>query len=302
MNRLRILAVFTAIILIAAPLCAQTMLVHYGRDVLRLSMDELDSLSFSEESFVSPTQIELDVTSEGEDGGGAMWVIEVAATLTDANGNPVADGIPVHFSLLGDIGSIVDGYTGNMPLSGDPTPGVAYSQLRYHSQYTNETVIANAACYILGETREDSYTLRLPIQEASGSLIMSPSNFHFDQHVPNPGYTQILMQVYVFDGHNHPIANQSIHFSPQFGRVYDTETLLPQNPQSPYADTDENGVAERWLLCTQVEAFPDPTAPVNTCTVSVEVVGVEEVTIEPFTVFLYQGSGRTIDVDEGDNR
>ncbi|MCB2200078.1 Ig-like domain-containing protein [bacterium] len=302
MNRLRYLAVFAAIVLLVAPLSAQTMKVHYGDDVLRLTMDQLDSLSFSEDSFVAPAQIELDVTSEGVDGGGAMWTIEVAATLTDDNGNPVADGIPVHFSLAGEIGHIVDGYTGNMPMSGNPTPGVAYSTLRYHSQYTNETVTANAACYVSGGTIEEEYMLHLPIQEATGSLIMSPSNFHYDQHVPNPGYSQILMQVYVLDGHNHPIANQQVHFSPQFGRVYDSEVLVPQNPQDPFANTNEDGFAERWLLITQSEAFPDPTAPINTCTVSVEMVGIEGANIEPFTIFLYQGGGFSVEASEGDDQ
>lgn len=302
MNRLRYVAVFAVLALLSAPLYAQVMKVHYGDDVLRLNMTQLDSLSFNQEALVAPAAIEVDVTSQGEDGGGSMWAVEVAATLTDVNGNPVADGIPVQFSLGGEIGHIVNGFTGNAPMEGNPTPGVAYSVLRYHSQYTNEQTTVTASCFVPDGTVEDSYQMTLPIQEATGSLIVSPSNFNYDQHVPNPGYTQMLMQVHVRDGHDHPIANQLVHFSLQFGRVYDTDVLLPQNEQMPYAYTDENGVAERWLLITRTEGFPDPASPVNTCTLSVEVVGVEDTEIEPFTVFLYQGSGQVAEENEGDNR
>ncbi|MCB2200726.1 hypothetical protein KQI63_15080 [bacterium] len=253
-----------------------------------------------------PEYVEVDNRGEAEDGGGAVWLLEVSARVQDSMNNDVADGYQVIFTLDNEDAHIGDGFTGNIgPITDNPERGVAFTGLAYHSRLTNQVV--NVSAQVIrgsdGLLATDTYTLKLPIQRAVGVMNVSPSNFHFDQHVPNPGYAQILVTIYVYDGHQHLINDQEIHYSPQFGRMYDTATLLPQNPQRPYAltgpadyqsevpDDDPEGVCKRYLLITQVEAFPDPTAPINTCTINAEIVGVEDANIEPFTVFLYQGGG-----------
>lgn len=253
-----------------------------------------------------PEYVDVDHRGEAEDAGGAVWLLEVSARVQDIMNNDVADGYQVIFTLDNEDAHIGDGFTGNVgPLTDSPEPGVAFTGLRYHSRLTNQAV--NVSASVIrgsdGLLANDTYTLVLPIQQAVGVMNVSPANFHFDQHVPNPGYAQIEVTIYVYDGHQHLINDQVLHYSPQFGRMYDTQTLLPQNPQRPYAvtgsgdyqsevpDDDPEGICKRWLLITQTEAFPDPTAPVNTCTINAEIVGVEDSNIEPFTVFLYQGGG-----------
>ena len=46
-----------------------------------------------------PFQLDIDVNDDGEDAGGGAWAIEVSARVWDIHRNPVANRIPVVFTV-----------------------------------------------------------------------------------------------------------------------------------------------------------------------------------------------------------
>lgn len=256
-----------------------------------------------------PANVEVDFNPTGEDGGGAVWRTEVSARVQDSRNNDVADGYQVFFSVESDsaIAHIGDGVTGNIsPITDLQTAGVAFTELRYQSLYTNKYVelIATVLDGLTGYEVQDRYTVQLPIQQPEAVLNVSPFNFSYSQH-PGPGYAQIALQLTVRDGHGHLIDDQKVHFSPQLGRIFTTSQLINTLPQTAFAytgpmncnsngeiipdtDDDPEGVANRWLLITFAEAFPDPNAPLSTCTISAEIVAEQDAAVEPTTIFLYR--------------
>ena len=263
---------------------AQTMMLHYGTDTLRVSMADLDSLTFSGSGPLSPTNVDLNINPTAIEGGGGTWNLEVAALLTDVNGNPVGNGIPVQFSIepVG-VAMISNGVTGNPSPLGPSSDGYAYSTLAYGSRHTNETVTITATCFVPGGTLDATYELSLPVQQPYGILSANPTNYVFDE--TNPINCSIDLTTYIQDGHNSLIEGQMVHYSTQFGDVYATST--PGGNPDPYAVTDEDGVATRWFIATADDVFPDPASPMNNCTIEVEIVGTD-ISLEPVIIFFYR--------------
>jgi len=91
-----------------------------------------------------PFQLDIDVNDEGTDAGGGAWVIEVSARVWDIHRNPVADRIPVVFTVDPEIANIAPGYTGNDGVSGNATQGLAYAALIYNSINTFDPINISA--------------------------------------------------------------------------------------------------------------------------------------------------------------
>lgn len=109
--------------------------------------------------------IELSVDDDGIDAGAGAWSVEVAALVTDLDGNPVRDHIPVVFTVEPEIANIDPGYTGNVGRSGNPTPGVAYADLVYNG--VNSCDLIEITAEVQGDNGVILRTIRyvLPIQE-----------------------------------------------------------------------------------------------------------------------------------------
>ncbi|MCB2200077.1 hypothetical protein KQI63_11770 [bacterium] len=273
---------------LALPAFAQSMRAHYPDRTVLLDLTDLDSLTYSGETMGIPASVELSVNFDGEDAGGAVWELSVAALVRDGDGQPVEDGKTVIFSLDSDDVYIGDGETGNPSIFGQTAPGVAFTSLMYHSGQTNETVRVYVSCAAEEGIAQDSLEVILPPLEPVGVLSVSPSNHHFEE---NDEYAVFELTVYAYDGHQHLIPGAEVHFSPQFGRIYETDTVPPTGEQSYTAVLDEDGQTTRYLILTRYEAFPDPTVSETTVTLNAEIRGHGWSSIESFTFTLYQNGG-----------
>jgi hypothetical protein len=116
--------------------------------------------------------------------GGGLWEVEVSATITDAEGNPVADGTAVFFSLPDEpeFASIVAyAFVGNENADGDSIPGVAYTKLTYEGQYSNEEIAVSASV----GTGENNVSfsvddLVLPMNGIEATILPTPSHIDFN--------------------------------------------------------------------------------------------------------------------------
>ncbi len=243
-----------------------------------------------------PASIDIDVNEIGEDGGGAVWNVEVSARVADILNNPVKDSIVVAFEVSDDIATIGgEGapYTGNEDPGGDITPGVAHTIMSYNSAVTNDsidiiaTVLSEGGNLITGEYID----FNLPIQTAAGVLYADPRNWDFTWGDP----ALFHMTVFVYDGHDHCINDQLVRFITSRGQYYAqaiggaplNEAITgPGNVGPP--DQNDCGWADRYLRITFDEAFPDPRILETTATAEVEIVGYPDATVEPVTLNIQQ--------------
>lgn len=275
-----------AVLMVGGSAFAQTMKMHYGDDVLRISMSDMDSLTFSQDDFRMPAYIQIDHNPVGEDEGGALWSIDVLANLSDINAHTVMNGLPVAFSISppGFV-SISDAYTGNMSGPGMPLDGIAATKLLYHSSHTNEVFQVTATYYRQGEPLVATYDLILPVQDPSGVVLSNPANFNFARH--GDEWAAFEIQGTIYDGHGYAVGGQRVLFVSQFGAFYDTDQLPPVGEPSAYGETDGDATVRKYLVLSRAEAFPDPTNPVNNCSIQMHILGFEDAGSEPVTVFLY---------------
>ncbi len=246
-----------------------------------------------------PDSIDVDFRPEPFDGGGAIWDLEVSARVFDARGNDVLDGYTVYFSVDStEYAHILDrGVTGNeSEHTTSVTPGVCYSTLEYHSEATNRTVIVTASALNgNGEEVSDHVSVHLPLAEPSGVLTVQPANYDFGDHPGDLGEFELRLDV--FDGHGYGINQQLVSFSPAKGRIFRVNDI--NSPTVPFAytgiwdyplytiwDNDPDGVAYRWFLITEGEAFPDPSVGETQVQITAEIIGVPDASVEPVTVFL----------------
>lgn len=272
----------------ALPVYAQTMKAHYPDRTVPLSLADLDSVTYSDEVMGAPASIQLSVNRRAEDAGGAVWLLSAAALVLDQHGQPAEDGIEVGFSINTEDADIGDGLTGNESVFEQTIPGVAFSSLRYHSNLSHQPVRLIAHCETEDGFIRDTLFVTLPGQDPVGVMSVSPANFHFDQEAGD--YAVFELNIYVYDGHQHLIGGMA-HISPQFGRIYETDTVPPVGEQSPWAEIGEGGVATRYLVVHRSEAFRNPALVESSCRVDAEIPGFPGTRIESFTIFLYQNGG-----------
>ncbi len=192
-----------------------------------------------------PEDIDIDFNLNGRDAGGGAWQIEVSARVHDVWRNPVADNIPVVFSVNEDFASINPGFTGNRGIFSDPTPGVAFAALTYNGRDTFEQITVSAYCRTEQVDSVGGHAgLMLPLQQGELSLNVDPGNWLFER---GEGDTcNIRVWAICRDGHNILVDNAPVLFSTSRGRLYPSEEDL--------------GSATVWLRGTEESFFLDDEA------------------------------------------
>ena len=160
--------------------------------------------------------LDIDLDEEGDDADGGAWRMQVSARVYDAHHNPVANNIPVVFSVEPEIASISAGFTGNQSWSNVSEPGLAYATIVYQSAQTFSEVritatVATPDGQISGEKEHI-----LPLQEGILELYLDPGNWMFDRNRPNDLCT-IRIWAVLKDGHQALINNAPILFRSEKG-------------------------------------------------------------------------------------
>jgi hypothetical protein len=248
-----------------------------------------------------PYSIEVDYNPTGVQQGSSIYNLEISARVQDIDNNDVEDGYSVSFWVVPEVAHVWDiGITGNPgPISNEPTPGVAYSALSYHSARTNEVVTINALINRYGglEPARSQIDLKLPIQSAQATMYVTPLNWDYGENGGDACVCTVSLEVR--DGYGHLINGQEVLFGSTKGRF-----MTIDNPNIPFdpeyraitgpveldgtPDDDPEGVAVRYFHATFDEAFPDPQVPQTTIQLMAEIVGAVNASVEPITIYLYQ--------------
>ena len=159
----------------------------------------------------------------GEDMGGGMWRVQIAALITDEWGNPVGDGTAVYFSLDDepnpDYATIeaANAFVGNENSNGDSLAGTAFSYLNYDGTYTNEIVSIKVD---VGNDIHFDGDLMLPLQNGEINLICTPLHLDWIDEGDETD-REVVCRVTVFDSQQNPISNQRIIFTSSLGEPTD---------------------------------------------------------------------------------
>jgi hypothetical protein len=166
-----------------------------------------------------PAAIDIDVNDDGDDAGGGTWQIPVSARVYDAHLNPVANNIPVGFTVIpDDIATIDPGFTGN-DIGAGATQGLAYAFLYYHSVKTFEPFTIQAEVQVANGQITAQRQHKLPLQDGTLELNVDPQNWMFDRGRPDD---TCLVRVWVVlqDGHQINIDNGPILFRTDRARFF----------------------------------------------------------------------------------
>ncbi len=209
--------------------------------------------------------------SSGIDMGSGMWKVQISTLLNDIEGNPVASGTAVYFSLPDEpewASVVAAAYVNNQNAQGDSLAGVAYSYLIYDGSHTNDVVNVRIETG-LGDIFEGE--LVLPIQYPVIDIAAVPQHVDWWEIPPDPQYKSSEIRITVMDGQNNPIDNQVVVFSTTHG-----EPLEPYPPDTGDPYTGLTGVVggEHGRLNKEVEFYygecPAPgTAPPGTTTAAI---------------------------------
>jgi len=241
-----------------------------------------------------PFQVDLDVNDLGVDKGGGLWEIEVSARVWDLHRNPVADNIPVVFTVEPEIATITPGFTGNLSQNGVSTPGAAFGKLIYQSVNSFDPIeisaeIQTAQGQITGE-REHI----LPLQRGYIELHVDPGNWMFSD---DNALAEIHCWVVLKDGHDILINNAPILFSSNRGqfwwRDFSRDRLVeffpdPVRKHTGVVDREHNeepGQATVYLRAEEVDIYLDPFTLEVDVQIVAEVEGYGYVTAEPQLIF-----------------
>jgi hypothetical protein len=223
-------------------------------------------------------QIVIDGMDTGISLGNGDWKIEAAATVHDANGNPVSHGTAVWFEIedTENPGTAPDwayieaaSYTGNENAAGDSIPGVAYTTLTYEGIHTNDELLIRVEVSGI-TTLIDTATVALPLQFGNISVIATPSHVDWNEYTNDEDSLFSTIRVLLRDGQENDINGQQIFFTSTHG------TPVPCEPgMDPYIGytgevNGQNGLLHKQYYFYKYECSPpDPPDP-----------GITEVTIE----------------------
>jgi Fibronectin type III domain len=233
---------------------------------------------------VSAPPENIEITTGGVDTGmnvgGGVWQIEVAAIVTDLNGNPVSYGTAVWFSLEDPDNPNIDpnwasieqaSYVGNENANGDSIPGVAYTQLSYEGTHTNDELIIWVE--VSGTTTyTDSTLICMPIQFANIDIVATPSHIDWIGANNNEPVLYSTIRVFVRDGQNNLINYQPIHFTSSHGFPL-PGLIAPNDPFIGYTFSDlphTNGELHKEFGFYKYECSPPIPAPPGTTQVTIE--------------------------------
>jgi hypothetical protein len=247
-----------------------------------------------------PELLDIDVNDEGEDAGGGAWTIEVSARVYDFYRNPVADRIPVSFTLDPDIGTIDPGYTGNQSRSGGTVPGLAYAILTYNSNNTFDTLTITAVVEVEEGSRTGEHVHTLPMQGGQVQLNVAPVNHMFDRNEPDAVATITALAV-LQDGHQIKINNGPVLFTSTRGHLYwrdfrgtyhEFEEPAPAiiytgwRPPKHANYNERDGEATCYLRGIMDDFFLDPFTLEVTVQIDAAIVGYDDVSADPGFVFM----------------
>ncbi len=241
-----------------------------------------------------PFQLDIDVNDDGNDVGGGSWMVEVSARVWDTHHNPVADRIPVSFTCEPEIATIDPGFTGNVGVAGAPTPGLAFSNMVYHSMRTFDLIEISADVQtpegIISGAREHA----LPMQEGNLELNVDPANWMFQEGQED---ASIRCWVVLKDGHEITINNAPILFTSNRARFYwynnrrnDYEEFFPDPARLLTGVFDQERMEERgqstvFLQATEPDIFLDPFTLEVTVQINASVEGYDDVSADPAFIF-----------------
>lgn len=240
-----------------------------------------------------PFDLDIDVNDAGTDVGGGSWVIEVSARIWDQYRNPVADRIPVIFSITEQNASITPGYTGNDGRNGSPTRGIAYADLVYHSLNTFNDIEITATVQAPGGIITGSRIHKLPLQQGELELNVDPANWMFSGE--NPQAT-IRVWAILKDGHQILINDAPILFTTNRARFYYIDNRGQYREYYPEASRkytgsigEENGTATVYLRAIEPNIFLDPFTLEVTVQINATVEGYLDVSADPAFIFFTRG-------------
>jgi len=261
---------------------------HSGIVTCRVSTQTLGGATISStksnivvaSGFTHTVQFAIAGHSSGTDMGSGMWRVQISAMLNDIEGNPVASGTHVFFSLPDEpewASVVASAYVNNQNAQGDSLAGVAYSFLSYNGTHTNDVVTVRIITGV-----EDIFEgeLVLPIQSPTIDIVAVPS--HIDWWgipYPTPEYQSTEIRITVLDGQNNPIDNQVVVFSTGLG-----EPLEPYPPDTgdPYTGLTGIVIGEHGRLNKEVEFFymecPVPIPPnagTTTAAITAQILGTD---------------------------
>ncbi|MBT7617283.1 MAG: hypothetical protein HN590_08375 [Calditrichaeota bacterium] len=241
-----------------------------------------------------PFQLDIDVNDEGEDAGGGAWQIEVSARVWDIHRNPVANRIPVVFTVEPEIANIEAAWTGNLGAAGTAVQGLAYAALVYNSVNTFDAIEISAEVQTERGQIQGSREHTLPLQEGVLELNVDPGNWMF---TPETDQADIRVWAVLTDGHQIRINNAPILFTsnrarfwwkdfsndrfimffPDASRKY-TGIVDRQNNEAP-------GVATVYLRAEVGDIFLDPFTLEVTVQINGSVEGYNDVQADPGFIF-----------------
>lgn len=165
----------------------------------------------------------------GDDVGGGIWRVQIAAVITDQYNNPVSNGTAVFFTLGDEQGSgysfasveTNNAFVGNENANGDSVAGTAYTHIIYDGIYTNEEVVVRVG---VGEDDiEFNGNLKLPLQNGEITMLCVPTHVDWTTENNNEEILYTQCRINVRDGQNNPINKQRIMFTTSLGTPTDGE-------------------------------------------------------------------------------
>ncbi len=242
-----------------------------------------------------PVQMEMDIGLDGTAVGGAAWEIPVTVRISDGEGQPVEDGLPVTFTVNPPLALLQNVVTGNADAVGRCHPGVAHGRLIYQSQFTNEPVTVTAFIQSDHGPVEVSRMMDLPLQRGEIMLNVDPANWQFNADDPE---ARIRIWAIVRDGHGVPVNGARVLFTTTRSRLswynLDRNEYIQYFPDPAIKVTgaidrenlEEPGTATVYLEAEMDDIYLDPftlevRVEINAC-----VVGNDDVISEPrFIIF-----------------
>ena len=237
----------------------------------------------------APNSVEFSISGHdsGEDMGGGVWKVQVAAILTDSYGNPVDNGTAVFFSLVTDSAWVsieADAFVGNENANGDSLEGTAFTFLTYEGTHTNDAVVVRV------ETGDfwDEGELILPIQFPYIDIVATPQHVSWTE-TSNPSYKTTNVRIKVLDGQNNPIDNQVVIFTSTRG---EPQGAGPDGTSfTGLTGIDNQGIHGRIDKLFRFYKYecpaPSPAGPGSTtATITAQILGTQ--TTNNVTVILYR--------------
>lgn len=183
---------------------------------------------------VLPENIYLDHggINSGQDMGGGVWQIEVAAIIEDGYGNPGIYGTTVWFSLedaqipgMDPDWAIIgaEAYIGNENANGDSLAGVAYTYLNYEGSHTNDSLWVHIQVALPNGYLEETKTMIVPLQFGDLEIIASCDSIAWTPNTIEDSLSTNFT-ILLRDGQNNPINNQQVYFIGSPGHPVDMGT------------------------------------------------------------------------------